>query len=51
VPAGLTDNGLPVGVELIGKPYDERTVLSLAHAFDRETDLREPPETTPPLNE
>jgi len=50
VPAGLTDEGYPVGVELIGKPYDEATLLSLAHAFDEATDLREPPETAPPLD-
>jgi len=49
VPAGLTENGLPVGLELIGKPYDEGTILSLAYAFERETGFREPPETTPPL--
>jgi Asp-tRNA(Asn)/Glu-tRNA(Gln) amidotransferase A subunit family amidase len=49
VPAGLTDEGYPVGVELIGKPYDEATVLSLAYAFDEATDLRESPETAPPL--
>lgn len=37
--------------ELVGKPYDEATVLSLAHAFDRLADPRVPPETTPPLEE
>ncbi len=51
VPAGLTDEGLPVGVELVGKPYQETTLLSLAHAFEQKTDPREPPETTPPLVE
>ncbi len=50
VPAGLTDEGSPVGVELIGKPYDEATVLSLAYAFDEATGLREPPGTAPPLD-
>lgn len=50
VPAGLTDGGYPVGVELIGKPYDEATLLALADAFDRATEHREPPETAPPLD-
>ncbi len=27
VPAGLTDDGLPLGLHLIGKPFDEETVL------------------------
>ncbi|MFC6614323.1 amidase [Halopenitus salinus] len=51
VPAGLTDDGLPVGVEFIGKPYDEATILSLAHAFDQRSEPRRPPETAPPLEE
>lgn len=51
IPGGLTDNGLPVGVELLGKPYDETTLLSLAYAFDQQTDLREPPESAPPLED
>lgn len=49
VPAGLTEHGYPVGVELIGKPYDEARLLSLAFGFDRATELREPPETAPSL--
>lgn len=51
IPAGLTDDGYPVGVELIGKPYHETELLSLAYAFDQATDYREPPETTPPLTD
>jgi Asp-tRNA(Asn)/Glu-tRNA(Gln) amidotransferase A subunit family amidase len=48
-PAGLTSDGHPVGVELIGKPYDEATLLSLAHAYEQVADPRVPPETTPRL--
>lgn len=51
IPGGLTDNGLPVGIELLGKPYDETTLLSLAYSFDQHTDLREPPESAPPLED
>ncbi|WP_276246205.1 amidase [Haladaptatus sp. YSMS36] len=51
VPAGLTDDGLPAGVELIGKPYDETTLLSLAYAFEQVADTRVPPETAPPLDD
>lgn len=51
IPGGLTDDGLPVGVELLGKPYDETTLLSLAYAFDQHTDLRQAPDTAPPLED
>jgi len=35
-PAGLVD-GLPAGIQLIGKPFDERTVLALGTAFEAAT--------------
>ncbi|MDX1748524.1 MAG: amidase family protein, partial [Halobacteriales archaeon] len=50
VPGGLTDDGHPVGIELIGKPYQEATLLSLAHSFEQVADPRVPPATTPPLD-
>ncbi len=37
VPAGFSD-GLPVGMQIIGKPFDEGTLLQVAHAFERSTD-------------
>ncbi|MFH2063472.1 MAG: Asp-tRNA(Asn)/Glu-tRNA(Gln) amidotransferase subunit GatA [bacterium] len=33
VPCGLSD-GLPVGLQLIGRQFDESTILSVAHAFE-----------------
>ena len=30
LPAGFDDNGLPVGIQLVGRPADEVTILSLA---------------------
>ncbi len=38
VPAGFAANGLPVGLQLIGKAFDEVTVLRAAHAFEQQTD-------------
>ncbi|MCM3749067.1 Asp-tRNA(Asn)/Glu-tRNA(Gln) amidotransferase subunit GatA [Paenibacillus pasadenensis] len=37
VPCGFAD-GLPVGLQLIGKAFDEATVLRAAHAFEQNTD-------------
>ena len=35
VPAGLDANGLPLGLQVIGKPFDEETVFSVAAAVER----------------
>ncbi|MFC7441856.1 Asp-tRNA(Asn)/Glu-tRNA(Gln) amidotransferase subunit GatA [Laceyella putida] len=37
VPCGLAE-GLPVGLQIIGKAFDEATVLRVAHAFEQETE-------------
>ena len=44
VPAGFTDNDLPVGVELLGRAFDERRLFELAYAFEQTADSRRPPE-------
>ena len=36
VPAGLAGDGLPLGLQVIGKPFDEETVLNAAHALEAE---------------
>jgi amidase len=36
VPAGFTDRGLPLAVQLIGRPHDETTLLSLAAQIEAE---------------
>ena len=49
MPAGFTDDGLPIGVELLGTPFDEPRLIELAYAYERATEPRKPPETAPPL--
>ena len=51
VPAGLTTQGMPVGVQIVGNSYEDSTVLQIAHAYaagvqplffgDRMPDFRE----------
>jgi aspartyl-tRNA(Asn)/glutamyl-tRNA(Gln) amidotransferase subunit A len=43
VPAGLTDNGLPLGLQLIGKAFDEGTVLRAGLAIEEAADFRHKP--------
>ncbi len=36
-PAGFDPDGLPIGLQLIGRPLEEPTLLRIADAFERET--------------
>ena len=38
VPCGFTERGLPVGLMIYGKPFDEAGVLRAGHAFQQSTD-------------
>ena len=38
VPCGFTSEGLPIGMQLAGRNWDEATVLRAAYAYERETD-------------
>ena len=37
VPAGFTQGGLPLSLQVAAKPFDEATVFRVAHAFERAT--------------
>jgi amidase len=49
VPAGFSDDGLPVGLEIMVKPYAEPTLFRLAYAFEQATQHRRAPASTPAL--
>jgi aspartyl-tRNA(Asn)/glutamyl-tRNA(Gln) amidotransferase subunit A len=37
VPCGFSKAGLPIGVQLIGRPFEEETLLRAAHAYEQST--------------
>jgi len=45
IPCGFSDDGLPIGFQLVGRPFNEETVLRVANAYEHATDwhLRRPP--------
>ena len=45
VPCGFSDENMPIGLQLAGKPFDELTVLRAAHPYEQPTDwhTRRPP--------
>ena len=50
MPAGFTDDGLPVGIELLGQPNSEGLLLELAAGYERAAETRYPPESTRQLD-
>tara|TARA_B100000470_G_scaffold29115_1_gene19186 strand:- start:165 stop:1577 length:1413 start_codon:yes stop_codon:yes gene_type:complete len=45
VPCGFSDDEMPIGLQLAGRPFDELTVLRAAHAYEQANDwhTRRPP--------
>jgi Asp-tRNA(Asn)/Glu-tRNA(Gln) amidotransferase A subunit family amidase len=50
VPGGFTADGLPVGVELLGRAWSEPQLIRFAYAYEQATLHRRPPDSTPALN-
>jgi amidase len=49
LPAGYTKDNLPVGIELIGKAFDDLRLLQVAYGYEQATKKRKAPLITPPL--
>ena len=49
VPAGFTADGLPVGIELLGRAWDDAKLVSYAYAYEQATHRRRPPARMPAL--
>lgn len=49
VPAGFTPDGLPIGIEFLGRPFTEGMLIRFGYAFEQATGHRRPPESAPPL--
>jgi Asp-tRNA(Asn)/Glu-tRNA(Gln) amidotransferase A subunit family amidase len=43
VPMGLSMDQLPIGLELLGRPFAEGTLIRLAYAYEQATHRRKPP--------
>jgi aspartyl-tRNA(Asn)/glutamyl-tRNA(Gln) amidotransferase subunit A len=41
IPSGFTRKGLPIGLQLIGRSFDEATILRIGASFQRATDFHE----------
>ncbi|MEZ5286255.1 MAG: amidase family protein [Vicinamibacterales bacterium] len=49
MPAGFTDDGVPIGLELLGPAWSDHRLVSMAYAYERASHPRREPPTTPRL--
>lgn len=50
LPAGMTTGGLPIAIEILGRPFSESRLIELAHAYEQASRARVAPRTTPALS-
>jgi amidase len=49
VPAGWDADGLPLSIEILGRPFSDPSLIKLAHGYEQVSHHRKPPKTTPHL--
>ncbi|MFO0291056.1 MAG: amidase [bacterium] len=49
LPAGFTGNGLPVGMEFLGRAFSEASLLQFAYAYETAFNVRSSPSSVPAL--
>jgi Asp-tRNA(Asn)/Glu-tRNA(Gln) amidotransferase A subunit family amidase len=49
VPNGYLGEGLPAGLQILGRAWDEGKIVQYAYAYEQATRYRHPPATVPPL--
>ena len=49
IPAGFTPDGVPVGIELLGEPFEEGKLIAMAYAYEQAVRPRKSPPRTPSL--
>lgn len=49
VPSGYLGDGLPIGLQILGRAWDEARIIGYAHAYEQATRYRHPPASVPPL--
>jgi Asp-tRNA(Asn)/Glu-tRNA(Gln) amidotransferase A subunit family amidase len=49
VPAGWDAEGLPLSLEIMGRPFSDATLLTIAHGYELASKNRRSPTTVPPL--
>jgi len=49
MPAGFTSDGVPVGIEVLARPFEESRLMSIGFAYEKISNTRRPPQRTPSL--
>jgi amidase len=49
VPMGYTGEDLPSGLQLVGRPWSDATLIAIGYAYEQATRHRKPPTSVPPL--
>jgi len=50
VPMGYSYGSLPAGLQILGRPWSEPTLIRIGYAYEQATHHRHPPTSTPPLS-